>query len=290
MKTKTVSLSLGVLCVVVSGTLATNVVANDAFDRMDSNGDGFLKADEFAEEKLPLFERLLRTSDTNKDGKLDLKEFSTGIAPEPATPETDRRTDRTTDRPGEMRRPTNPGEFFDRLDRNGDGKLQVDELPAQFAERMQRADLNRDGVIEKAELERVRKMAMGGGNTGNTGPTNTAGGLVGRTLDIDGDGELSVAEIAAASRSLAKLDRNNDGDISRAELYSRVTAGPATRPTNPQAIAEQLKRADRNNDGKLSREEAPPKLAEAFDRVDRNGDGFIDGTEIKAVLSRLKQR
>ncbi len=38
------------------------------------------------------------------------------------------------------------------------------------------------------------------------------------TLDIDGDGKLSAAELAAASQSLRKLDTNGDGDLSSNEI------------------------------------------------------------------------
>lgn len=261
---------------------------DDPFARMDRNGDGYLNADEFGEEKQRLFDRLLRTSDANDDGKISAKEFSAGMAPKP----TPALTDRATDRPGPMRGPAGAGEFFTRLDRNGDGKLQKDELPSQFAERLQRADLNKDGVIEKTEFERARKFAMSNGNA-NSGVGMRAVGMAGntivRTLDTDGDGELSATEIAAASGSLKRLDRNSDGSISRAEMYGQQTR-PEVRPTGPAMILDQLKRADRNGDGKLSREEAPPRLAEAFQRVDRNGDGFVDQTELEAVIRRFKQQ
>ena len=47
-------------------------------------------------------------------------------------------------------------ERLKRFDRNGDGKLSKDELPARMADRMlQRADTNGDGMIDADELKRM---------------------------------------------------------------------------------------------------------------------------------------
>ena len=46
-------------------------------------------------------------------------------------------------------------------------------------------------------------------------------------------------------------------------------------------FAERLGRLDRNNDGKLSREEAPKSFRKfKFDHADRNKDGFLDKREM----------
>ena len=44
-------------------------------------------------------------------------------------------------------------------------------------------------------------------------------------LDTDGDGELSAAEIANASKSLLKLDKNGDGKLSAEELMPTPPGG-----------------------------------------------------------------
>ena len=69
------------------------------------------------------------------------------------------------------RQPIDPQQFIDRMmqnDANGDGKLSQDELPPALAERlMERADTNKDGLIDRSELEAAAKNgAMGGARGG----------------------------------------------------------------------------------------------------------------------------
>ena len=69
------------------------------------------------------------------------------------------------------RQPIDPQQFIDRMmqnDANGDGKLSQDELPPALAERlMERADTNKDGSIDRSELEAAAKNgAMGGARGG----------------------------------------------------------------------------------------------------------------------------
>ena len=73
-------------------------------------------------------DRLLRIGDKNSDGKLDAEEFAAGLAGSrekagsPPEPERPARPDRNA--PG-------PGRLFERLDANGDGKIELDEVPEQ---------------------------------------------------------------------------------------------------------------------------------------------------------------
>src|SRR4051812_4635954 len=51
------------------------------------------------------------------------------------------------------------------------------------------------------------------------------------TLDMNGDGTLSPAEIAAAPAALAKLDKNSDGQLTSEEVRLAIPqgAGPGAR-------------------------------------------------------------
>jgi len=54
--------------------------------------------------------------------------------------------------------------------------------------------------------------------------------------------------------------------------------------------AQTLMRLDRNDDGRLSREESPQRMRERFDNIDTNGDGFIDESELAAIADRAGGR
>ena len=78
-----------------------------------------------------------------------------------------------------------PAQMVERLmgmDQNGDGKLSRDEMPPMLVERIfERADTNKDGFVERAELEIVAKeggalRGMGGqGGQGGQGAQGRGG-------------------------------------------------------------------------------------------------------------------
>ena len=73
--------------------------------------------------------------------------------------------------PGGKKKPEgspSPAQAFKKMDRNGDGKLQKDELPGQFKAMFATADTNKDGAIDRAELGAVMaKLRSGAGRQGH---------------------------------------------------------------------------------------------------------------------------
>jgi Ca2+-binding EF-hand superfamily protein len=57
---------------------------------------------------------------------------------------------------------------------------------------------------------------------------------------------------------------------------------------SPEAMVDMiLQRMDKNNDGKISRAEAEGRIAENFDRIDTNKDGFLDRKELLEMARRI---
>ena len=134
-------------------------------------------------------------------------------------------------------------------------------------------------------------------------------------LDVDGDHEISAAEIEGAVVALKRLDKNGDGKLTQDELRPprRGPGGPgegrrgegragAGRPDGPprgrdradgppdeerqaRMLANMMK-ADKDGDGKISKEEAPDRLQGRFDRIDTDGSGFIEESELKKMAGR----
>jgi hypothetical protein len=129
--------------------------------RMDRNGDDVISKDELPKRMQSRFETL----DQNGDGALDkseqaamlerINELRGGQKKEPgpngqpgAGPET-------------QRRGINLPQLLEKMDKNADGQLTQDELPARMQERFQSMDSDGDGVIGKDEqLAMIERMQM----------------------------------------------------------------------------------------------------------------------------------
>ena len=280
--------------------------------QLDANSDGFLTVDEVPAEKQALLRRLLRTADSDKDGKLSRDEFVAGMKTS--------RPERGANGAGEPRgfAGLDPDTFFKRKDANGDGKITPDEVPEERRERFSTmlgyADANSDGGLDRDEFNKMRERLTGAlagkgtpgqaakgtpGEAGASSPGDRSEGgqsaeVVFRALDKNNDGKLSADEISKAAESLAALDKDGDGSITLAELQrARPRLGQAVAGTGGFDPARLWKRMmenrDKNSDGKLSEEEMPDRFRPGFSRLDRNGDGFVDEAEMKAGLERLRE-
>ena len=112
------------------------------------------------------------------------------------------------------------------------------------------------------------------------------------TLDVDGDGALTMAELEAAGAArFEAADADGDGALSVEELLAHREAEASARAER--RAARMLERLDENGDGLLQIEELAemrPPLDRMFERVDTDEDGTISQAEFEAAQERMGGR
>lgn len=135
--------------------------AGHFFQKMDKNGDGKITTEEVTALSDEHFNRL----DTNGDGVVTREEseaahqkmreeFAKRHAEkkQKRAPEGKEKRERTHRGPAQGPR----GDFFAKLDKDGDGKITREESRQAALERFQKFDLNQDGVVTKEEMREAR--------------------------------------------------------------------------------------------------------------------------------------
>lgn len=268
------------------------------FKKLDANNDGTVTSDEVSEDQKRFFNRLLRNADKDGDGKLTLAEFQAGTQDE-------RPADRPASPGGERRRPEggpNPAELEERFkqgDKNGNGKLEADEVPEEFRERFQtlieRADKDGDKALTLEEF-RGGVMAMGGNAPPGQPPKPGSpdgrpdAAMLFRNIDKNGDGKVTPDEVGEERREgfkqmLTRADADGDGALNLDEFRrgfggeGRPNAPPAGGPPGPGGNTPLFDALDADRDGKISREEMYA-AGDNLKKLDKNGDGAVTREEL----------
>jgi len=107
----------------------------------------------------------------------------------------------------------NARQLFQRIDANGDRKLEFSEIQAMRAQMFDRMDVNRNGVLDPGEVQAAMER-------------------------VQSKRDVQTARFADLQAEAKRMDRNGDGKISREEFTA--------------AIPDRLLQADINGDGALS--------------------------------------
>jgi hypothetical protein len=142
--------------------------------------------------------------------------------------------------PGQFRHHApDPAAFVKRFDKNGDGVLQISELPEHMQKWMAKADTNGDGVLSIDELkageQKMRAEHLAKVDTNHDGVISPEERKAAfekfaearfAKLDKNGDGALTKDEVGDerwARLSVADTDKN--GSVTEAEIRQAVASG-----------------------------------------------------------------
>jgi Ca2+-binding EF-hand superfamily protein len=156
--------------------------------------------------------------------------------------------------------------YIKEYDKNNDGSLSRDELPAGQRDGFNQLDANKDGKLSADELkdhaERMSRAAA---------PVEVISVWV---VEAQADAP-SRQELQKAYDVLRKADKNDDGKLAEDELRA------AREQAIQQRVDSAFERCDKNNDGKISRDEVKGPTTGYFTAADKNNDGFVTRDELK---------
>lgn len=120
-------------------------------------------------------------------------------------------------------------------------------------------------------------VAAGAQTAARTPAAHSAGGA--------GAAGMTLQQFQARhDRRMLAADTDGDGRVSRAEFLAAAENGKAK--AGKSVPAKRFARLDRNGDGYLDKAEIDASLAKRFQRLDANGDGVLSREERAAARQR----
>ena len=116
------------------------------------------------------------------------------------------------------------GRMIEKLDKDGDGLLQVSELEGRFGERLQGADTDEDGLLSQDELiqQFEKKMAeFGGFEAGKMPDIHRLKSMIGQQLMTD-----SLSSEEESSDLFSILDALEASDEEKEEIKQAIQNAP----------------------------------------------------------------
>jgi Ca2+-binding EF-hand superfamily protein len=197
-------------------------------------------------------------------------------------------------------------DLFSRIDANGDGRITLDEAPADKQRLLKRllrtADKNNDGALSRDEFQAEAasdrpERPLEEQQSAEVRGADQVRQLVDK-LDANRDGRIEKDEAPPqyrelVGRLLAQGDADKNGAIDRRELARLGPRLGALLQASQQGKPGEMffQRLDANADGKVTADEVPADRKEMFDRIvqnaDKDGDGAISKPEFAEVAKRM---
>ena len=197
------------------------------------------------------------------------------------------------DRAGDSRHhgPGNGERFFERWDKDHDGRITIADLPTRMQQRIRAIDQNEDGFLTRDEFEKGKAQLAAQRE---------------KELDRNGDGKITVEERHETMRDhlaerFVEQDKNHDGALTETEVGKEYFLHIKVADTNADSkvtLAELMTAFDQ---GKLRpshgggpagapRTEAEIKAhaQQRFNAEDKNHDGYLTESEVPQRWAHLK--